>query len=169
MIYIDIPICLCPWQTLLVNHWNLSTQTRKLLLNSFQQNLVGSHYTSIRVSNQSKTYLPSLRQSISKGSFNSNITQRSKWESGQKEVCWQILLPFFTFQPLSVKDFARPVHEDTLLLHYCILPFICPKWKQVSGFPPILKIHTVNLWTIHKRTKMKVISIWYSKSIINIW
>lgn len=136
MTYTDIPICLCPWQTLLVNHWNFSTQIRKLLLNSSQQNILGSHYPSFRVSNQNKTYLPSLRQSISKDSFNSNITQRSKWESAPERSMLANLTSLFTFQPLNVKDFARPVHEDILLLHYCILPFICPKWKQVSGFPP---------------------------------
>lgn len=71
----------------------------------------------------------------------------------QKEVCWQILLPFShsslwvlkTLQGLSMRILCSYIIAFCLLLS-----------KQVSGSPQILKTHTVNLWTIQKSTKMKV-------------
>lgn len=83
-----------------------------------------------------------------------------------KRTPWQILLPFFTFQPLRVLKTAC----EALFFHQHILLFVCPKWIEVNWFPPNSKNACCkNLNNEVQRGKWKLSDIWCPLLIFGNW
>lgn len=159
--YLSVPVAV-----VMINHWNFSTQIRKLLLNSSQQNILGSHYSSVRVSSKVK-HTCHLWDRVSLRVLLISILLKGEMRvCTRKKYVGKSYFPF-SHSSLWVLKTLQGLSMRILCSYIVHFAFICP--NRLVRSPQILKTHTVNLWTIQKSTKMKVRSTWHSESIINTW